>query len=316
MLIVPLAAEAQRATKVWRVGYLSTYSPTSPDDRLDAFRQGLRERGYVEGQNITIEYRWADGKVDRLPALAGDLVRLGVDVIVTATTPAIDAAALATSKIPIVMADSADPVGVGFAKSLARPGRNITGLTHMFPEFSGKQLEFVKEVLPKVSRVGVVWNPDLPVHATALKTGVAKAGRILGLQLHSAEVRGPRDFGSAIVALKTSRVEAVLALPNPLLSPSERMQFANLAIESKLPAFSWAEYFAEAGGLMTYGANFSDMWRRAATYVDKILKGAKPDDLPIEQPTKFELVINMKTAKALGITIPRSIVLRADRVIE
>ncbi|MBI2554481.1 MAG: ABC transporter substrate-binding protein [Candidatus Rokubacteria bacterium] len=312
ILAAPLAARAQQAGRVPRIGFLTTGASPVP---WEAFRQGLRDLGYVEGQNIVIERRSAAGKVERLPDLAVDLVGLKVDVIVAPDPPAAGAAKNATKTIPVVVRTSDDPVAMGLVASLARPGGNITGLTSLWGELSGKRLELLKEVVPRISRVAVLWNPAHPGAILALRE-TEVAARSLGLQLQSLEVRGPNpDFEGAFGAAARERAGALITLRNPLIV-RHRTRIVNLAAKSRLPAMYDEREFVEAGGLTSYGANLSDLNRRAAVYVDKILKGAKPADLPVEQPTKFELVINRKTAKALGLTIPQSILIRADEVIQ
>ena len=317
LLAAPLAtATAQPPEKVPRVGYLSPGSPSEPfrQRRFEAFRQGLRELGYVEGQNIAIESRWAEGKYDRYPALAADLVRLKVDVIVAVGGRASEVAKHATRTIPIVMSVVIDPLGSGLVASLARPGGNVTGISLMTPDLVGKQLEVLKEVVPKVSRVALLWNPDNPGSAAQLREAEA-AARALGVRLQTLEARNPQEIDSAFAAMTRERAAALVVLADAILL-NQRRQIAELAAERRLPAVYGPSEHAEAGGLMAYSANLLDLERRAATYVDKILKGAKPADLPVQQPTKFELVINLKTAKALGLTIPPSLLLRADQVIE
>jgi len=315
-LLLPLSfqAQAQQATKVPRIGFLAGVSPASLSDRTEAFRQSLRELGYMERKNIVFEYRFAEGKLDRLPALAADLARLKVDVIVTAGPPATSAAREATVTIPIVMAQDSDPVGNGFIASLARPGGNITGLSTISSELSGKRLELLKEVVPKLSRVAVLGNSTVPGNAQALKEMELAAGAF-GLQFHYEDVPDRKEIETAFRAADKMRADALLALNNPVLS-SQRTRVAELAVKSRLPAMFERLEYVEDGGLMSYGVSSSDLYRRAATYVDKILKGAKPADLPVEQPTKFELVINLKTAKQIGLTIPQSVLYRADKVIK
>jgi len=315
-LLASLAAEAQQPGKISRIGFLS---PSSPSDLrmqrfFEGFRHGLGELGYVEGQNIAIESRWAEGKYDRLPGLAAELVRLKVDVIVTAAVPAIRAAKEATRTIPIVMASVVDPVTTGLVASLARPGGNITGLSTMAPELVGKQLQMLKEVVPKSSRVAVLWNPANPGNAPQLREAEA-AARTLGVRLQPLEARNPNDFDGAFAAMTRQQAGALIVLVDSMLN-DHRTRIADLAAKSRLPAVYGLPEHAEAGGLMAYGASRSDLFRRAATYVDKILKGAKAGDLPVEQLSKFELVINLKTAKALGLTIPQSVLIRADEVIQ
>jgi putative ABC transport system substrate-binding protein len=316
LLAAPLAAEAQQVGKVFRVGYLSPGSSSDPARlrRFEAFRQGLRELGYVEGRNIAIESRWAEGNYDRYPALAADLVRLKVDVIVAVGGRATQDAQQATTTIPIVMSVVIDPLGSGLVPSLARPGGNVTGLSLMAPDLVGKQLQVLKEVVPKVSRVALLWNPDNPGSAPQLREAEA-AARALGVRLQALEARAPQEIDSAFAAMTRERAGALVVLGDAILL-NQRRQIAELAAKRRLPAVYALREHAEAGGLMGYSANPLDLERRAATFVDKILKGAKPADLPIEQPSKFELVINLKTAKALGLTIPHSLLLRADEVIQ
>ncbi len=316
ILSAPLGTDAQPPAKVPRIGFLSPSSPSDPRSqrRLEAFRRGLRELGYVERQNIDIEYRWAEAKYDRLPDLAAELVRLRVDIIVAAAVPAIQAAKEATRTIPIVMAIVIDPVATGLVASLARPGGNITGLSIMAPELVGKQLELLKEVVPKVSRVAVLWNPTNAGSPPQLREAEV-AARALGVRLQPLEARDPTEIDSAFAAMAKERAGALIVLVDSTLG-DHRARIAALATRSRLPSMYGITEHAEAGGLMAYGPSLRDSFRRAATYVDKILKGAKPADLPVEQPTKFELVINLKTAKALGLTIPQSILIRADHVIQ
>jgi putative ABC transport system substrate-binding protein len=316
LVAAPFAAEAQQAASLPRIGYLSPGSLSSPitSRNLQAFRQGLRELGYVEGRNIAIEFRWAEGKYDRLPGLAAELVRLKVNVIVTPSTPATQAAKQATETIPIVMVGTADPVATGFVASLARPGGNITGLSTMTPELVGKQLEMLKEVVPKVSRVAVLGNPANPLYALQVRHA-QDAARALGVRLQPLEARDPSEIDKAFAALTTERADAVIVLPDTVIL-DHRTRIADHAARRRLPTVSGQSDYAEAGGLLAYGPSLPAGARRAATYVDKILKGAKAADLPVEQPTKFELVINLKTAKALGLTIPQSILVRADEIIQ
>jgi len=315
LLVAPLAGAAQQPAKVPRIGYLSPLSPSSDSTRIEAFRQGLRDFGYVEGQNIAIEYRYAEGKFNRLPDLAAELVRFKVDVIVVASTPGILAAKNATSTIPIVMALSADPVPTGLVSSLARPGGNITGLSLLSGELSGKRLELLKEVVPNLSRVAVLWDPVNPATLLQLRETEA-AAQVLGVQLQPLEVRGPNpDFERAFQDTAGGQAGALITLDD-LLILIHRRKIVDFAAKKRLPAMYGFRELPDAGGLMSYTANRSHLFRRAATYVDKLLKGAKPADLPVEQPTRFEFVINMKTAKALGLTIPPSILIRADQVIQ
>jgi putative ABC transport system substrate-binding protein len=315
LLAAPLAAEAQQAGKVPRIGFLRGTSPSDRPPLLDAFRQGLRELGWVEGQNIVIDYRYAEGRFDRLPDLAAELVRLKVDIIVAQPVPAVAAAKNATETIPIVMISGGDPVVLGFVASLARPGGNVTGSSYgVGLELVGKQLELLKETVPKVRRVAVLWNPANPGHPPAIRE-VNVAARSLGVQLQLLEARGSNEFDGAFAAMAKERVGALLVLSDAMFA-LHRTRLADLAARSRLPAAYGTREMVEAGGLMSYGSSLRDLFRRAATYVDKILKGAKPGDLPVEQPTKFELVINIKTAKALGLTIPQSLLQRADEVIQ
>ncbi len=313
MLGLPVAAEAQQAGKVPRIGLLFYGSP-GPSPELDAFRQGLRELGYIEGQNITIEYRFAGGRVGQLPELAAELVRLKLDVIVTPGTPASVAAKQATSTIPIVFAGVADAVGAGLVADFARPRGNITGLTGISAELGGKRLELLKEVAPKASRVAVLFNPADRSNVLVLKE-LQESAPALRLTLQPLGVRGPGEFEGAFVAMSRKRAHALFGAAG-ILTTEHRKAIVDLAAKNRIPAMWGERQFVEAGGLMSYAVNFYDQVRRAATYVDKILKGAKPGDLPVEQPTKFELVINLKTAKALGLTIPQSLLLRADEVIQ
>ncbi len=313
VLSAPLAAEAQRAGKVYRVGFLWD-SPEVWPHALEGFRQGLRDLGWVEGRNIVVEYRWAEGRFDRLPGLAEELVRLKVDIIVAPASIYAEAAKRATSTIPIVFASHADPIGTGHVDSLARPGGNITGLTVMMSETAAKSLELLKEAVPGLSRVAVVWDPATPSHRPALDA-VAARGRALGLQVQPLAVRGATEFDGAFSTIVRERASGVLVLSTPLFIGRAR-RLAELAMNQKLPTMFGPREHVEAGGLLSYSPDRADLYRRAAIYVDKILKGAKPADLPVQQATKFELVINMKTAKAIGLTIPPSFLLRADQVIQ
>src|SRR5499427_3141975 len=313
LALVPIAGEAQQATKVTPIGYLSGPSLSANAARIEAFRQGLRELNYVEGKNIIIEWRSTDGKLDRLPALAAELVRLKVAVIVTSGGAPTRRAKEATSTIPIVMTNDPDPVGDGFVASLVRPGGNITGLSTFAPELSGKRLEILREVVPKLSRVAVLGSSTATGYAQTLKE-IEPAARAFKMQLQFLDVLHAKDMETAFRAASEGRAQGVLTLNSAILG-SQRAQIIELAVEKRLPVMYHLSDFVEAGGLMSYGVNVPDLNRRAATYVDKILKGAKPADLPIEQPTKFELVINLKWAKALGLTIPQSVLVRADKVI-
>jgi putative ABC transport system substrate-binding protein len=314
LLALVLPTQAQQPKKVPRIGILWIYSPDIASSFAEAFRQGLRGLGYVEGQNIALEERWAEGRFDRLPSLAAELVRLNVDIIVTASTPAAQAGQQATRSIPIVMTNVSDPVESGLVSSLARPGGNVTGLSLMHPDLSGKRLELLKEIIPKVSRVAVLSNSSNPIIPPLLRETEA-AARALGVQLQVVEVRGPTEFDSAFSAMTRDRAGALVVLPDGIFQ-NERRRIAALAAKSRLPAiYAWREA-VDAGGLMAYGASVPDIFRRAAVYVDKILKGTKPADLPVEQPTKFELVINLKAAKQIGLTVPPNVLARADKVIK
>ncbi len=308
------AARAQAPARAARIGLLSPSSPSIAALWLQAFRSGLRDLGWIEGKNVSIEYRYAEGSSDRLPGLAADLVRLKVDVIVVSSAPAAAAAKKATTTIPIVIAAAGDPIAAGLVESLSRPGGNITGLSQMTHETTGKRLELLKEIVPKLSRVAVLWNSQGGGSAPSWQE-LQLPARQLGIQLHSLEVRSPNDFEKAFQDAIRARAGAIFVTAEPVIATNlERI--AGLAARNHLPSiFQWSE-FADAGGLAAYGPDRADLYRRAATFVDKILKGAKPGDLPVEQPTKFELVINMKTAKALGITVPQSVRFRADRVID
>ncbi|MBI4490265.1 MAG: ABC transporter substrate-binding protein [Deltaproteobacteria bacterium] len=305
--------EAQQTKKVPRIGYLGTVSSSAGSVRAEAFRQGLRELGYVEGKNIVVEYRWGEGKLDRLHELAKELARLKVDVIVALSPPAARAAKEATRTIPIVIRSTYDPVQDGFVASLARPGGNITGLTSISGELAGKRLELLKETVPRLTRVAVLWNPGQRVDTRNFKE-MGAASKALGLRLQSLEARRSEDFEGAFKTATSQRAQALITLRNPLIV-GQRKQIAELAAKSRLPAIYDDRQFVEVGGLMSYGANLEDLFRRAAIYVDKILKGTKPADLPVEQPMKFELVINLKTAKQIGLTIPPNVLARVDRVI-
>ena len=307
-------ALAQQPKKVPRIGFLTTLSPSTISDRIEAFRQGLRELGYVEGKNIVIEWRYAEEKLDRLPALVSELVGLKVDVIVTGGTAATRPAKQATVTIPIVMAFDDDPIGSGFAASLARPGGNITGLSTQASEISGKRLELLREIVPKLSRVAVLGTSTRPGNAQSLREVELAAGA-LGVKLQYLDVLSPEDIETAFRGASKGRAEAVLTLNSTVLI-SHRRQVADLAVKSRLPAIYYAPEFVEDGGLVTYGASITDLFRRAASYVDKILKGAKPADLPVEQPKKFEFIVNLKAAKQIDLTIPPNVLARADRVIK
>jgi putative ABC transport system substrate-binding protein len=312
LLAAPLAAEAQ-AGKVARIGYLSLRS-SGPSEYVDAFLQGLREHGYVVGQNIVIEYRWAAGRPDQLRDLAAELVRLKVDIIVVSATPVIQAAKDATRTIPIVMAAAPDPIATGLVASLARPGGNITGLSILSTELAGKWLQLIKELVPGATRVAVLGFGPSPATLLLFREMQA-AARVVGVQLQLLEVRGPDEFDSAFAAMKREGAGALIVQASPL-SVAHPKVIAELAAKHRLAAMYGVRVFVDEGGLVSYGPSLLEMFRRAAVYVDKILKGAKPADLPVEQPTKFEFVINLKTARALGLTIPQSLLLRADQVIK
>jgi putative ABC transport system substrate-binding protein len=306
-------SEAQQPTKIPRIGYLSANFASSESARTDAFWQGLRGLGYAEGKNIAIEFRFAEGKLDRLLPLATELVRLKVRVIVTAGTGSTRSANEATNTIPIVMTQDPDPVGNGFVVSLARPGGNITGLSTLSPELSGKRLELLKEIIPNLARVAVLGTSTNSSNAQSLRE-TELAARALAVKLQYLDVRGPKDIETAFQAASKERADAVLLLGGPVLAP-QRTQFADLAVKNRLPAIYWRSDIVEAGGLMSYAVSLAALDRRAATFVDRILKGAKPADLPVEQPTKFEFVINLKAAKQIGLIIPPNVLARADRVI-
>src|SRR5262245_26996934 len=313
LIALGFPAEAQQSKKVPRIGFLSAVSPAVVSNRMEAFRQGLRERGYIEGQNIAIEYRYAEENLDRLPALAAELVRLKVDVIVTGGPSVNRFAKEATATIPIVLAFDNDPVGNGFAATLAQPGGNITGLSTYYPEISGKQLELLKEIVPRLSHVAVLGNVSQPGNAQALRE-VEQAAGVFGVKVQHLDIQNPKEIETAFRAASKGRADAVLVLVSQLVT-SRPKQFVELAVKSHLPAIYWSPEFVEAGGLMSYSVSITDLFRRAATYVDKILKGAKPVDLPIEQPMKFEFVINLKTAKQIGLTIPPDVLARATKII-
>jgi len=305
--------EAQQQAKVAKIGWLGV-RPDDSTTSFELFRRALRALGYVDGKNITFEYRSADNKFDRLPALADELVRLKVDVLVTSSTPAALAAKNATRTIPIVFLNVADPVAAGLVDSLARPGGNITGLTNIAPVLAGKRLELLKETIPKLSRVALLWNPQASGSTQQWKESQL-AARELGLQLHSMEVTSADKYESAFKEAAKAH-SAALAVTASALAASNRKLIVELATKNRLPAIYARGDYVESGGLMSYGADQAELYRRAAVFVDKILKGAKPADLPVEQPTKFELIINLKTAKQIGVTIPPNVLARADRVIK
>jgi putative tryptophan/tyrosine transport system substrate-binding protein len=308
-----IAARAQQAGKVFRIGFLGSPSAASLPERIEAFRAGLRNLGYQEGRDITIEYRWADGRLDQLPVLAAELVRLNVDVIVTHGHPGILAAKQATATIPIVMALSGDAVASGLVSNIARPEGNVTGLTFFTPELAVKRLELLKESVPGLTEVGVLLNPANPISDPILPA-MEVAAQSLKLELAQFAVRNPAEFEGSFAEMAARRVGALVVLEDSMLI-AHAQAIANLALQQRLPSIGFSE-FAIAGGLMAYAVNFPDMFRRAAAYVAKILKGAKPGDLPVEQPTKFETILNLKTAKAIGFDVPTALLLRADEVIE
>jgi putative ABC transport system substrate-binding protein len=313
LLTVPLTSQAQQTAHVPRLGLLMLGSASEFVSGIDAFRQGLRDLGYVEGQNIMLESRYAEGRFERLPDLAAELIHLKVDVLVTSGSQPVQVLQHATSTIPIVGVILADPIGTGFATSFARPGGNITGLAFQNTDLSTKRLELLKEAVPGVTRIAVLWDVHNPASASAVRA-TQKAAQSLGVQLHLLEVQGPEDFDSAFDAAHQGRAQALLQVGSPLFSTHSKT-FLDLVAKSRLPATCESRVFVVAGCLMAYGPSFAEMWRRAATYVDKILKGAKPADLPMEQPMKFELVINLTTARAEGLTIPPTLLFQANEVI-
>src|SRR5499427_4565352 len=316
LTLAPLVAGAQQAGKVPRIGFLSLTSPSDRPALLAAFRQGLRELGWVEGQNVAIDYRYAEDRVDRLPDLAAELVQLKVDLIIaSAGTQVATAAKKATETIPIVMIAVRDPVGTGLVASLARPGGNVTGVSGSAGlEWVAKQLELLKEAVPRIRRVAILSNPDNAYHQLAIRE-VTVAARSLGVQLQLLEARGPNEFDGAFAAMAKERVGALLVLSDAMFG-YHQTRLVDLAARSRLPAAYSVREYVEAGGLMSYGPSILDSYRQAATYVDRILKGAKPAELPVEQPSKYELVINLKTAKVLGLTIQPSLLARADEIIQ
>jgi putative ABC transport system substrate-binding protein len=314
LLAAPLAAEAQEPTRVWRIGFLGAGSYSSGDPRVEALRRGLRELGYAEGRNLAIEFRWDGGNASRLPALAAELATLKIDAIVSQGTQATDAARRAATTIPIVFAVAGDPIGTGLVTSLARPGGNVTGLTDIAPEMAGKRLALLREVAPGITRIAVLWNPGNRSSAPQMRDTDAVA-RSFALHVRSLELKDVSQLEGAFATAVQDRAGAVIVLSDGALY-GRRVQIAQLAAKHRLPSVAWTPEFAESGCLMTYGANVVEMHRRAAMFVDRIWRGAKPADLPVEQPTKFDLAINLKTAKALGLTIPPSLLQRADQVIE
>jgi putative ABC transport system substrate-binding protein len=315
----PSCLRAEHASKIRRIGFLVTGSLQSPEQRaiIDAFQQGLRERGYVEGQNIVIEYRAADGKIERFPELARDLVDRHPDLIVASNTPAALAAKQATTTIPIVVAVMGDPVGDGLVASLARPAGSITGLTFLGPELATKRLELLKQALPTMTRVAALWHPGAYGESTMkqMLRAIEGGAGTLSMQLQLVEVQGAGELDRAFEDMTRERAEALIVMPSPMLF-SERRKIVDLATKHRLPSIAMDRSFVELGGLLAYGASIRDLFRRASVYVDKVLEGSKPADLPVEQPTKFELVVNLKTAKALGLEISSTLLTRADEVIE
>lgn len=310
----PLVARAEQTAKIPRIGLLSPFTPADTAPWHQAFLRGLSDLGWVDGKNIAVEYRYSDGRNDRLPGLIADLVRLKVDIIVTAVTNDTLAAKNATSEIPVVMAAAGDPVATGIVASLARPGGNITGLSQMNPDLTGKRLELLKEIAPNISSVVVLLNPDDPISVLGFNE-IELPARKMKVEVHSLEVRDNQDLEKALQAAAKAHVDALVIMPNPVFVTNLK-QIADFAIENRLPSMFHLREFAKVGGLVSYGVDRNDLFRRAATFVDKILKGASPADLPIEQPTKFELTVNLKTAKALGVTVPPKLLLTADEVIE
>ena len=315
LFVLHVSTGAQQPKKVPRIGFLAALSLSAVSARIEAFRQGLRELGYVEGKNIVIEWRHHGGKLNRLPALADELVRLKVDIIMTVGSPAARAAKGATVTIPVVMMQVGDPVGSGFVASLARPGGNITGLSSLAPELSGKRLELLKEIVPRPTRVAVFGTSTSPDTAQSLSE-VDLAAKAFGVKLQYLDVLSPKDFETAFQAASKGRAEALLYLVAGAIASGRQTEIVDLAVKSRLPVIYSGRGLVEAGGLMSYGVSTADLDRRAAVYVDKILKGRKPADLPVEQPTKFEFVINLKAAKQIGLTIPPNVLARADRVIK
>ena len=313
-LLVPPLASAQSSDKMPRIAWLNPGSVASHGTLYEAFKQGLREHGYIEGQNIVIEQRWVEGKFDRLPAAAAELVRWKPDVVVAAGANAIQATKAATTTIPIVMATMNNPVGIGFIASFARPGGNITGMSNQSEDLMQKMLELLKAVVPMAARIGVLGNPANPINAGNWRETQA-AAKALGVRIDLGEARRPDEIEAAFAAIAKQRPEAVLVMVDAMLV-NQRKRVADLAARYRLPTMYPFREFVEVGGLMSYGASLQDNYRRAATYVAKILKGANPGDLPVEQPTKFELVINLKTARTLGLSIPPELLVRADEVIQ
>ena len=314
-MAMPLPGCAQTAGKVFQVGYLGNTTPSVETSLVDAFRLGLRERGYTEGKDIVVHYRWAEGRIDVFPSLVADLIRLKVDVLVTSGTPAIIAAKKATTSIPIVMAAIGDAVATDVVPSLARPGGNITGLSAMRPDIEGKQLQILRDLVPRLDRLALLSNPANPFTPVVMKATLAAAAT-LRMQVQAYEVSAADQFERVFAAIAKAKPDAMSVLADRPFMVSNRARIVRFAAQAALPAIYPFPEFVDEGGLICYGSNFADMFRRAATYVDKILKGAKPANLPIEQPTKFDLVLNATTAKALGIKVPQSVLLQVTRVIE
>jgi len=310
LLVAPFKAFAQQPARVPRIGILGNTEGSA----WDGFRRGLRELGYVEGRNLAIEWRWADGRVDRYPEFAAELVRSNVALIVTSSTPATQAAKRATATIPILMTNSAYPDKMGLVETLARPGGNVTGFSNFGPELVGKSLELFKELAPKTSRIGVIWNPTNPVEAISLREAMTAAASV-GMELVSVEVRAPEEHAAAFATMIDRRVDAIKAFGNPV-NFRNFQPIVDFALKNRIASAFDERAFVDAGGLFSYGSSFVDTYRRAATYVDKILKGAKPGELPIQHPTKFDLVLNLKTAKALGLMVPASLLLRVDDFVQ
>jgi putative ABC transport system substrate-binding protein len=314
LLTAPLAAQAQQAGGTVTIGYLGNASPALEADLVDAFREGLRQLGYVEGQNLTIRYQWAEGQQERAAGLAQELVRLQPDVILTAGTPGTLAAKHATQSIPIVTAIAGDPIAAGLVASLAQPGGNVTGLSTLATDLGGKRLELFKQAVPQLSRVVALRNPANPFTTIAWQA-IEPVAAALGVQLQPVEVRGPHDLDRAFAMIKEARPDGLIVIPDRFLL-TYRASIVHFMAEQRLPGMFPFREFVQEGGLLAYGPDYTDMYRRAATYVAKILKGAKPADLPMEQPTKFELLINLKTAQALGLTIPSTLLFQADKVLQ
>ena len=314
LIVSPLATEAQETGRIYRIGFLGNSTAALEANLVGPFREGLRGLGYIESKNTQVEYRWAEGKYERFPALIAELIALKVDVIVTAGTPAAVAVKKATTSIPLVMVAVGDPVGTRLVASLSRPGGNATGLSSIAPDMEGKRLQLLREVLPNVSHIAVLWNPANLFHVGSSKQA-RDAAQVMGIKLQFFAARSTEDLPNAIVAILKDHPQALVVFADRVFLHN-RARIMDFALESHLPTAVTHQELVDNGGLMSFGANYPDMHRRAAIYVDKILKGAKPGDLPIEQPTRFELVINLKTAKALALTIPASVLLRADRVIE